>query len=237
MAANTLELRLLESRLLSPVQISIAQRDADMRRRKLAPTLIDLGLIDEERFANWIVETTGLRLLHPLPDETVARLADRVPAVLARDQEAVPVGADGDELMIAMINPFDEVAIDRFNTATGLKIRPVVARHGEVTRLLNKFYPADPAASPDPPPFEFGSETLLFSQKQPLSIGDASPGSRTQIFTPRPDVSESSSPVAAAPSSPLDRIELQLAALTRTVESMERKLAAIDAALARVLSR
>ena len=235
MASSTLEHHLLESRLLSQVQIAVAQRDADVRRRKLAPTLIDLGLIDEERFANWIAEVTGLRLLHPLPDEMVARLADRVPPLLARDQEAVPVAADGDELTIAMVNPLDEVAIDRFNTATGLKIRPVVARHGEMTRVLDKFFPLDAAAVPEPPPFEFGSDTLLFAHQQPLAVGDASPGSRTQIFTPRPEVPEP--PATSATASQLDRIEAHLATLTATVEAIERKLSAMDAALARVVSR
>src|SRR5687768_13682170 len=137
MAPDTLEHHLVASRLLSPVQISVAQRDAEIRRRKLAATLIDLGLVDEERFAAWMTEVTGLRLLHPLPEDAIAALIDRVPAILAREQEALPVGADGDELTVAMINPLDAVAIDRFNSATGMKIRPVVARYSELTRLLD----------------------------------------------------------------------------------------------------
>ncbi|HEU4521352.1 MAG TPA: hypothetical protein VFT12_05070 [Thermoanaerobaculia bacterium] len=227
MAFVTLEDLLVQTHVLSPVQLAVAKRDAEMHRRRLAPTVVDLGLVDEARFAEWASQTSELPLMHPLPDDEAAAVAGRVPAAVARQYEVVPVGIDGDELTVATMDPFDRGAIELLHITTGMKIRPVVARHGELTRLVQSLYPnvEDDAT---PPPFEFGTETLLAAHRQPLAIGDDSVGNRTQIFTPRPDASEPSQ---------LDRIEAQLASLARSIETLEKRIAAIDGTLSRVLSR
>lgn len=225
MNSETLEHLLVETRTLSPMQIAVAQRDAEVRRKRLAPTLIDLGLMNEARFAEWMAKTTSFPLVDPLPSERAAGLASRVPAALAREYEVVPVEIDADELIVATIDPLDRRALDALHIATGMKIRPVVARYGDLVQLLDKLYPGGQSEAP---PFEFGSETLLFAHRQPFAVGDESPGSRTQIFTPRPDVAEPSQ---------LDRIEGQLQSLAKAVEKLERKLEAIDAVLSRVLHR
>lgn len=201
-----------------------------MRRQRLAPTLIDLGLVDETRFADWASQTSGLRLLHPLPDDDIAALHAHVPGAVARQYDVVPVSVDGDELTVATMDPFDRGAVELLHITTGMKIRPVVARHSEVMRLVTRLYPN---VEPDetPAPFEFGTETLLAAHRAPLAIGDESTGSKTQIFTPRPGAAAREEP------SQLDRIEAQLAALAKSIEALDRRIAAIDATLSRVLSR
>ena len=227
MAIPTLEHLLVEAHIVSPVQLAVAKRDAEMRHRRLAPALIDLGLVDQERFAKWAAETSGLPLVADIPERIAAGLAARVPASVARQHDVLAVGVDGDELTVATIDPFDHAALELLHITTGMKIRAVVGLCREVTRLIERFYPAESTDSA-PAPFEFGSDTLLAAHAQPLSIGDSTVGSSTQIFTPRP---------APEGASQLDRIEARLAALSDAVQSLERKLAAIDSTLSRVLAR
>jgi hypothetical protein len=226
MNSETLEHLLVETRTLSPMQIAVAQRDAEVRKKRLAPTLIDLGLMTEARFAEWMAKATSFPLVDPLPVEGATELASRIPAALAREYEVVAIETDADELIVATIDPLDRRALDALHIATGMKIRPVVARYGDLVQLLDRLYPRGQA---DAPPFDFGSETLLFAHRQPFAVGDESPGSRTQIFTPRPEV--------AAEPSQLDRIEARLESLANAVQKLERKLDAIDAVLSRVLHR
>ena len=228
MNSESLEHLLVETRILSPMQLAVAQRDAEVRKKRLAPTLIDLGLMNESRLAEWMAKTTAFPVVDPLPAEEAGSLAPRVPAALAREYEVVPIAMDGDELIVATIDPLDRRALDALHIATGMKIRPVIARYSDLLQMLDAVYPKGQTAA-EPAPFEFGSETLLFSHRQPFAVGDESPGSRTQIFTPRPDV-------PATPSQ-LDRIENQVASLAEAVDKLERKLDAIDAVLSRVLHR
>ena len=211
----TLEQLLVQTQLLSPIQLAVAQRDAQMRHKRLAPTLIDLGLVDEKHFAEWMAQVTRLPVIDPLPDDAVSSLQRRLPRAIAREYEVVPLRMEGDELTIATINPFDSAAVDVLRTATGLKIRSVIARYGDLIRLLERFYPEDAV---DP--------TILPA----MAFGDESPGVSTQmIHAPAPAP-------APAPASQLDRIESQLAALTAQIDRLQKRIDAIDERLHRVVA-
>lgn len=233
MATPSLEEFLIQTRILSPVQLDIAKRDAAMRHKRLAPTLIDLGFIDEKRFAQWMAEVTRLPVVDPLPEDEASKLDRRLPRALAREFQVLPIRLDGELLTVATINPLDASALEILRTTTGLTIRPVIARYGELMRLVSKFYPEDdaeptilplpfpPAAAEESAPFDIGSSTLVAAQHQPFLTGDESPGSATQVFVHR-------TPASAPPR--LEQIERRLA-------EVERRLAAIEEALARVLPR
>ena len=246
MNPETLEHLLVETGLLTPMQLAFARRDALLRKKRLAPMLIELGLFSDTHFAEWMAKSTSFPYFNPIPSEGLADVASRVPAAVAREYEVVPVGVDGDELIIATIDPLDRRAIEALNSATGMKIRPVIARYGDLVQVLERLYPptestTEPEPLSEPAPFEFGSETLLLSQQKPFAEEEEFVGSRTQAFTPRPDVPmpEPPPPAAEPPrsTSQLDRMEENLDALTRSIQKIERKLDAIDAVLSRILTR
>ena len=54
MPGNDLETLLIRSQFLAPTQVALAKRDAAGRHRRLAPMLVELGLVDERRFAEWM---------------------------------------------------------------------------------------------------------------------------------------------------------------------------------------
>jgi hypothetical protein len=207
----TLEQLLVQTQLLSPLQLAVAQRDAQMRHKRLAPTLIDLGLVDEKHFAEWMAQVTRLPVVDPIPEDAVASLQRRLPRAIAREYEVVPLRMEGDELTIATINPFETAALDVLRTATGLKIRTVIARYGDLIRLLERFYPEDAV---DP--------TIL----PPMAFGDESPGVSTVVIHAAPPV---------APPSQLDRIEGQLSALMDQIDRLQKRIDAIDDVLHRVV--
>jgi hypothetical protein len=246
MNPETLEHLLVETGTLTPMQLAFARRDALLRKKRLAPMLIELGLFSDTHFAEWTARSTSFPFFNPIPTEGLAELVTRVPAAVAREYEVVPVGVDGDELIVATIDPLDRRAIEALNSATGMKIRPVIARYGDLVQVLERFYPpTEPATEPESnsesAPFEFGSETLLLSQQKPFAVEEEFVGSRTQAFTPRPDVPLPEPPPPPAPvprsTSQLDRMEENLDSLTKSIQKIERKLDAIDAILARILTR
>lgn len=215
MALPTLEDLLVQTRALSAMQIAVAKRDAEMRRRRLAPTLIDLGMMDDARLAQWMSEVTRLPIVHPLPDEAAMGLARRVPRALAREYEVVPIALDGSLLTIATLDVTDNSALQVLQISTGMKIKPVIARHSELQRLIPKLYPDD-AAEPTMLP-----DAMLSFEDD----GELSPGSATQVIKPRV-------PAFVAPT-----LEARVATIERTLKDIEGRIAAIESAIARVLSR
>jgi len=233
LVAHTLEELIVQTGLVSPTQLAVAQRDAAYRHRRLAPTLIDLGLIDEKRFAEWMAQTTRIPILHSIPSEVVHALERRLPRAIAREYEVVPVALSGDELTVATINPLDEGFIEVLRTTTGMRIRPVIAIYSDLMQQVTRFYPEDDAEATMLP----APQGMYPSATVEATDADDSPGS-TRIITPR-----TGDETLAFPRMPpnagtqLDRIEQQLQSLTSLVEALKKRLDAIEAAMTRVLPR
>lgn len=256
----TLEELLVQTRVLSPSQLAVAQRDAQMRHKRLAQTIIDLGMMDDRRFAQWMARVTGLPLVEPLPEDAVYQLEHRLPRAIAREYQVVPVSLSKDTITVATINPLDGDCLEVLRTTTGLNIRAVVAVYGPLMQLVAKYYPEDDveptilpppmpsagaltSAAVDESPFNLGSETLQRSYRQPfhLAAPDASPGSSTHIISSKdlqPDEDTNPvTPVTPVSEETLDRIERRVSDLGRAMERLESRLDAIGAALERVLHR
>ena len=151
-----------------------------------------------------------------------------------------------------MVNPLDQEAVNILSSTIGMKIRPVVGVYKNLRELLARFYPEpkvqfDPSATiaVEREPFEYGDDTMLRLHSRQFAFDQAneSLGSDTRVIPPEPQQQSSDlgprSSVLAAPNrgprteeglSQLDRIE-------RAVEALQKRLDAIDATLARVLSR
>lgn len=222
MTPSKFEQLLVQTQLVSPALLAIAQRDAKMRGTRLGPALIDLGLVDEARFAEWVAALTGTSVLQTVPEADVQRLHQRMPRSIAREFEVVPVSIEGDVLSVAMLNPLDSACLDVLRTATGLKIRPLAALHSELMQLVTAYYPED-AVDPTILP---GNATISTAEGD---IGDDSPGSQTISHAGRKD--------APAPASQLDRVQEQLGGLVRALDILQQRVDAMERALERVLPR
>ena len=239
-----LEELLITTNLINASQLTQVQREAEHRRRPIAQTLIDLGIVGDRQFAEWMSGVTKLPLVDPLPADVVHDVERYVARAVAREYEVVPIDVNADEMTVAMVNPLDRMCIEVLQTTTGMKIHPVVAIQSQLKPIIDRFYPAaepesgafDPSATRVAPskeePFQFGTETLLKSQSAPLAFDETR--------TLQAETVEAHMPVAAvepAELSQLDRIERHLAELIRHVELLQRRIDAMDATLARILTR
>lgn len=230
----TLEEFLVASRLLSPTQLAVAQRDAEIRHRRLAQTVIELGMVSDRHFAQWMAGATGFPLLDPIPDHAVADLRRRVPRAIAREYEVVPVALEGTDLTVAMVNPLDRDCLAVLATTTGMRVRPAIAMYRPLAELVARHYPEDDVEATILPP----SAALAGYE-----AADQSPGSETRVFAPRPpardadDTTNPVTPVRPVPEHVLERIEQKLGDLSGALVRLERRLDAIDEVISRVLSR
>jgi type II secretion system (T2SS) protein E len=243
-----------QTNLVSAADLATARHDAESHHRPLAQSLIALGFVTDRRFAEWIADATKLPLVDPVSADAVADVEQYLTRAIAREYEIVPIDVNADELTVAMVNPLDESCRNAIQAATGMKIHAVVGVHSQLRQLVDRFYPADApsagafdpsatmiAARPDGP-FQFGTETLLRSQNAPLEFerAEESIGTETrQVPMPLPEPTAPPAATAAPPppESQLDRIERQLAELLRHIDSLQRRIEAIDGTLARMISR
>jgi len=218
MPGNDLETLLIRSQFLAPTEVALAKRDAAGRHRRLAPMLVELGLVDERRFAEWMSQMTSIPIVDPIPAAAVEPLVRRIPRAIAREYEVLPLKIDPGTLTIATMNPLDGAAIEVLHLTTALNIRSMIGLHSAIIELLARFYPEDATEGTlMPAPFD-PSETMA------IHSPDASPGSTTRAISPRPP-------------SQLDRIEQSIEELRAMMTRLQERLDSVEESLEFILSR
>jgi len=249
---------LLESGIVSEAQLAHAHAESERTHQPLALVLIDLGLVPEKRFAEWIAHVSDTPLLEPIPEEAVAAVEQTVTRDVGREYQVVPLRQEGDVLHVVMVNPLDSEAIRILQTTTGLTIFPVSGVRSSIERLVNRFYPADhataitlhpPRAFPAldagsatfvrpvdarpletsvPDEIEFG--TMIAKPKAKTVSADAPRGPKSSSGKSRPTD-------ATNPTNPFVTLERRLNQMSKTLNKIQRRLDAMDKTLSELHRR
>ncbi|MFC5502760.1 GspE/PulE family protein [Lysinimonas soli] len=114
-----------------------ARDDAHVRE------LVEGGVVTESQVASARAAQLGLPFVD-LTDYPVDRAAVAlVPVALLRRHEVLPIGRDGDRLLLAMADPRDVLALDDIRAAVKMQARPVVAERGDLMAALDRFVRSD----------------------------------------------------------------------------------------------
>jgi hypothetical protein len=160
---------LVEASIITSNQLASAldeQRTA--KKRRLGSILVEKGLIREEIVAQ--VVASQLKLPFVRLNETrihrsaVALLDGR----LATHHMCFPIAATTDEIVVAMANPLDLIAIEDLEFATHLKVKPVVATLSDITSAIVEYYGVTIANALAEDNFDVKSPPRIPAQQRPL---------------------------------------------------------------------
>jgi type IV pilus assembly protein PilB len=105
--------------------------------------LLDDGVVTESQVASARAAQLGLPFVdlteYPVDSSAVAL----VPMQVLRRYEVLPIGRDGDRLMLAMADPRDVLAIDDVRAAVRMQVRPVVAERADLLAAIGRFVRSD----------------------------------------------------------------------------------------------
>lgn len=246
---------LLQSGLVTQPQLSAARADAARTRKRMPETLIDLGFVNERRFAQWAAQISRTRLIDPLPEVAAAKIQHKISKAIARDLDVVPVALQQNMLSVAMINPMDTNALSVLRATTGLNIQPMTGVRSAIARLVKRFYPEDygapditllppqpnfdpvsdhdtlppltAAGSVEEPDFDFSDVTLITTASG-VSLASKHAGPA------RPNSAEELRPAAGpddstSPTAPLIALQRRVEQLARMIAKMQKQLDEITA--------
>lgn len=140
MAKKDLSTILIESGLVTKEQLDEAE---EVRRRMglpLSAALVYLGFVSQKDLARKIAEQINLPFIdfeNFKLDRNAVTLLDET---IARKYMVFPVQLKGEELVLAMTNPRDIIAIEEIKQATGLKVQPAVAIKDEIEAAMDNYY-------------------------------------------------------------------------------------------------
>jgi hypothetical protein len=145
MFTRKLDELLLAEGLVDAQSLSLARTEALARQRTLAEIVIDLGLIDERALASLLARESGLELVSPIEISAASAISSLLPVHLARRHQIVPVHAEPDVIVIAMIDPLEPGVVEMVAAATGTQVKRAVGVRSEIEAAVIELYGADEA--------------------------------------------------------------------------------------------
>ena len=132
---------ILTKRALVPdAALAEALVKADDSELSLTEVILEDELLSEDELLTVLSEETGLPPINVFkvqPDEALAAL---LPENLANYYGAVPVAKVGNNLTLAVSNPFDILQLDDIQIVTGCNIRPVISTDYSIKKAIPEVY-------------------------------------------------------------------------------------------------
>ena len=134
---------LLEGGHVTPEQLAGAVEEQRRLGRSLGRVLVDLGVLTEGQLVAALATQIGLKFVDLSDYPVDGSAVSRVPDMVCRRHNALPIGYEDGRLVVAMADPANVFAIDDIRSLTGMDVKPVVATRADVAAAIDRYYRAD----------------------------------------------------------------------------------------------
>lgn len=131
---------LVKSGLLSEAQVREAIEEGRHTGETLIKSILRKGMIDENTMISFLekeMEIPRVDLFSYLVDQ---KTVDLVPISVARKYKLIPLFKVGDVLTVAMVDPFDVLALDEVRSKSKCDVEPMVATAKEIETAIGQYY-------------------------------------------------------------------------------------------------
>ena len=132
-------LEALRMRGVSPTLLSAAVTASDESGRALTDVLIGDGVVTEIELAEALADAYGLHAVDLVTYPIDAAATAKIPVGMSRRHRVLGISLDDDEIVVAISDPGDVLAMDDVRAATGLTVRAVVAAKDELQKAIDRF--------------------------------------------------------------------------------------------------
>ncbi len=133
---------LMERGLITQKQLdeAIGLQKRMMAGRKLGEILVELGYVTNINVSEALADQFGAPML-ALADYKVPKdVQGMIDGAVAREHNMVPVGEEGDTLVVATTDPGNTQALGELSRVLGRPLQPVLASLEDIQRALDTYY-------------------------------------------------------------------------------------------------
>jgi type IV pilus assembly protein PilB len=134
---------LLEGGHVTPEQLAGAVEEQRRLGRSLGRVLVDLGVLTEGQLVAALATQIGLKFVDLSDYPVDGSAVSRVPDMVCRRHNALPIGYEDGRLVVAMADPANVFAVDDIRSMTGMEVKPVVATKSDVIAAINRYHRGD----------------------------------------------------------------------------------------------
>lgn len=133
---------LLARGIISEQQLEDSLREQQATTERLGTILVTRGYVSDVELVRILAEHFGLDFVD-LEDRTIDPVSVRtVKESFARYHQLLPFATDGNQLLVAMVNPTNVFSLDDVRSVTGLDVRPMMAEPGQLIRAIDRVWGA-----------------------------------------------------------------------------------------------
>jgi len=130
---------LIKNRIISEEQLEEALTRQRETGESLGRVLIDLKMVSEGALTSILARQIGLKYVDLANLDVDISATSLIDAEIARRYNLIPVGFNGDRLMVAMADPTNVFALDDIRIMTGMQIEPMVATKEDIVAAINRY--------------------------------------------------------------------------------------------------
>jgi type IV pilus assembly protein PilB len=131
---------LIEGGHVTEDQLATAIEEQRRLGRSLGRVLVDLGVLSEGQLVAALATQIGLKFVDLSDYPVDGSAVSRVPDMVCRRHNALPIGYEDGRLVVAMADPANVFAVDDIRSMTGLEVKPVVATKSDVISAINRYH-------------------------------------------------------------------------------------------------
>jgi len=128
---------LLEHGYVTPEQLDHALELQEASGQPLGAILVKLGYVSDLNLVRVLADHFDLEFVDLDQCDIDPSAVDLVKEPFARYHQLLPLMSEGDELVVAMVNPTNLFALDDVRTATGMRVRPLMAEPAQLTAAID----------------------------------------------------------------------------------------------------
>jgi type IV pilus assembly protein PilB len=134
---------LLREGLVSEAQLDAALQEQTSTGKQLGRILIEMKAVDEADVVRALARQVGIEFVDLNDIAVDAGVVTLVSETIIRRYQALPIGWDGERLVVAMADPSNVFALDDIRALTGRELRSVVATPSQIAELIDRFFRID----------------------------------------------------------------------------------------------
>ncbi len=133
---------LIAKGVITESQLNVALQEKKISGKMIGEVLVDLGFIEPEEMSVHIAEASGFGVFDPKATIMDGEMLAYVEKTLATKYQMLPFSKDGDDVLVAMADPHDVMALDvlRQNLPKGAKVKPFVATNQVISEAIDAAY-------------------------------------------------------------------------------------------------
>ncbi len=135
---------------LTPERLEQALATARERGATLRDVLVATNACDEEDLVRAFAAEVGMEVRAQIKAEDVpADLVSLVPITFARQHGVLPIGREGDVIVVAISDPLDLAPLDDLRVLLGSHVEPVAVPSDKIEDAINRVYERETEAALD----------------------------------------------------------------------------------------